>query len=204
MGCDCPAGFVGPVCEFPDRGQAPVECNLECSNHGICRQGAKDVSMLAKYGLDTSMVKSFSADFEHCVCPAGYVGLQCEFQLDLCPAGQHACLNGGECMSVVDRSSMSYTCNCVNAESTTARFAGEYCEMESTQFCTLDQGKSRTGPGVNSFCTNGGTCKALVAYEEPYVMTHRSIALWSNEILTKSRLSLLPFVIQTSRVPLYR
>lgn len=165
LGCNCPAGFVGPVCEFPDRGQEPVECNLQCHNHGICRKGAKDVSALQKYGLDTDMTKSFSEHFEHCVCPAGYVGLQCEYQMDLCPGGLHACLNGGECMSSVDRSSINYYCNCVDAEAPLSRFAGEFCEMESTQFCTLDGGKTRPGPGLNSYCTNGGTCRDFVPYE---------------------------------------
>lgn len=168
-GCNCQTGFVGPVCEFKDLGNATVDCGLTCSNHGICRKGAgQDAGIWTKYGLENSTQQAASNhdSIEHCVCPTGYVGLQCEFQLDQCPGGTHACLNGGQCVTSPDGDKISYACDCTNAESTKSRFAGVYCEMESTQFCTLDGSKSRNGVGLDSFCTNGGKCRKLVPYFE--------------------------------------
>ena len=170
LGCNCQAGYVGPICEFEDVGQAPPECKLECENHGFCRKGIKDVSVLEKYGLgNRRMEDGYTDDFEHCVCPKGYVGLQCEFQLDICPGGVHACLNGGACVAIPNGSNprdVTYGCDCANAESRNSRFAGLSCEMESTEFCTLDHAKSTAGVGINSFCTNGGKCKAYVQHFE--------------------------------------
>lgn len=63
-------------------------------------------------------------------------------------------------------SKVSYACDCTNAETTVSRFAGGFCEMESTQFCTIDGGKSHLGVGIDSFCTNGGKCPKYVQYFE--------------------------------------
>lgn len=166
---------MGPLCEFEDNGHVVLECNLECRNHGICRKGAKDVSVLEKFAVGDGhnrrrhLMQAFNEDFEHCVCPRGYVGLQCEYQLDMCPGGAHACLNGGECVTIADGSDVTYACNCATAQTDLTRFAGESCEMEATQFCTIDGGKSKSGRGVSNFCTNGGQCLEFVPYDEPYV-----------------------------------
>jgi hypothetical protein len=139
-------------------------------NHGICRTGAKDVSMLKKFNFTRnrrSLANSlFNSDFEHCVCPVGYVGLKCETKLDVCPGGQHACLHGGDCKTSMKDGIMEYVCDCTNAISRTSRFAGEYCEEESTQFCTIDGQMPLGGPASNAFCTNGGTCKGKVHISE--------------------------------------
>lgn len=129
------------------------------------------MSVLEKYGIHNRHLEDgYTEDFEHCVCPRGYVGLQCEFQLDICPGGAHACLNGGDCVTIPNGNNpqdVTYGCDCTNAETGTSRFAGESCEMESTEFCTVDGGKSSAGVGLNNFCTNGGTCKAYVqSFEE--------------------------------------
>lgn len=122
---------------------------------------------MTKYGFEGNASAAYNQDFEHCVCPSGYVGLQCDFQLDQCPGGAHACLNGGKCVTVPNGSSVSYACDCTNAETSSKRFAGEFCEMEATEFCTIDGSKSHNGVGINSFCTNGGTCLKLVpTFEE--------------------------------------
>jgi len=170
LGCNCKDGYVGPICEFEDLGQDPPTCSLSCENHGICRKGAKDVSILEQYGIhNRNLQKAFAGDFEHCVCPRGFVGLQCEFQLDICPGGAHACLNGGDCVTIPNGNNakdINYGCDCSKAETQKTRFAGLSCEMESTEFCTVDGGKTRDGVGLESFCTNGGTCRAYVEYFE--------------------------------------
>jgi hypothetical protein len=163
---------VGPVCEFVDKGNNTdvLGCDLTCMNHGICRRGAKDLSVLQQFGIsDTapSDQKGYNNDFEHCVCPRGYVGLKCEYQLDICPGGAHACLNGGSCITVAEKGTVRYACDCTHAETETNRFAGSSCEMESTQFCTNDGSKSYQGTNLNAFCTNGGKCRKLVSFLEP-------------------------------------
>ena len=171
LGCTCQEGYVGPLCEFEDRGEEPEQCNLTCENHGICRKGAKDVSTLTHDQITDVMKTSFNDDFEHCVCPSGYVGLKCEYQLDRCPGGSHVCLNGGECVTSPNGTQIHNACDCTNAETDTLRYAGAFCEMESTQFCTIDQGKSHADDGLNAFCTNGGTCLDFVPYGQKYVNT---------------------------------
>jgi EGF-like domain len=166
LGCSCPEGYVGPVCEFEDRGQEVEVCNLTCENHGICREGAKDVSILTNVQVTDEMKTAYNEDFEHCVCPSGYVGLQCQYQLDQCPGGAHVCLNGGDCVTVPNGTTVSYACDCTNAETNLSRFAGAFCEMESTQFCTIDQGKTHPGAGIDAYCTNGGKCLDFVPYYE--------------------------------------
>jgi hypothetical protein len=155
---------VGPVCEFEDNGQNPEPCNLTCQNHGICRKGAKDVSLLTNVAINETLKTSYNEDFEHCVCPSGYVGLQCEYQLDQCPGGAHVCLNGGDCITSPNGTSVTYGCDCTNAETDTSRFAGAFCEMESTQFCTVDKSKTNADSGINAFCTNNGKCRDFVPH----------------------------------------
>jgi len=171
LGCNCKEGYVGPICEFEDLGQETPACLLQCENHGICRKGAKDISGLEEYGIDNSdLQQAYTEDFEHCVCPRGYVGLQCEYQLDICPGGAHACLNGGQCVALHPGSVLvdnrTYGCDCTKAETGDSRFAGLRCEMESTEFCTEDGSKSSTGVGLNNFCTNNGRCRDHVPYYE--------------------------------------
>lgn len=168
LGCVCDAGFVGPVCEFTDMGLNPPPCNLECFNMGVCRKGAKDLSVLKKFGImpnNRALLDQYNDDFEHCVCPSGYAGLQCEFKVDVCPGGNHVCLNGGSCtaqMGTENTDTMGFGCDCREAQTTETRFAGTFCEMESTSFCTVTGEKTIQGKGLDAFCTNGGGCKALV------------------------------------------
>lgn len=134
------------------------------------------MSVLKRYGLmesfhgDRDMQQAYTANFEHCVCPSGFVGLQCEYQLDMCPGGIHACLNGGDCTSAADnKGHVTYGCDCAKAETRLSRFAGEFCEMQSTSFCTVDGDKTKAGASLSAFCTNDGECKGLVKETEGYV-----------------------------------
>ena len=166
MGCVCNEGFVGPVCEFVDMELEPQECTLECFNHGICRKGAKDLTALKRFGIHNRhlIYQAHSENFEHCVCPAGFAGLQCEYEVDICPGSDHVCMNGGECEPTVDGDVLRFTCDCSMARTKTSRFAGSFCEMESTQFCTIDLEKTSRGKGQDAFCTNGGKCRSFVQH----------------------------------------
>jgi hypothetical protein len=142
---------------------------LECQNDGICRKGAEDVSFLTKFGLDRSLDQSttlslgYNQDFEHCVCPRGYAGLQCEYKMEICPGREYVCMHGGECKILMNNGNVDIRCDCEDAETGKSRFTGNFCEVPSTAFCTESGHKTSDGPGYDAFCTQGGTCKSLVA-----------------------------------------
>lgn len=145
----------------------PEECTLECFNHGICRKGAKDLSILKNFGVHGRHLldQAYDDNFEHCVCPGGYGGLQCEYKVDICPGQDHLCMHGGDCDPDVDSfGRLQFTCDCSMAKTKTSRFTGAFCEMESTEFCTVDQQKTARGKGQDSFCTNNGKCRDYVEH----------------------------------------
>jgi hypothetical protein len=170
MGCTCPLGFSGPLCEFKDE-EVSAEysaCTLECQNNGVCRKGAKDVSFLEKFGVHRRLQgERFNDDFEHCVCPRGFVGLTCEYEMEVCPGREVVCMHGGECRMDWNDQGTQITCDCENAEWENYRFAGPYCDIRSTSFCTIDGEKTLGGSGYDAFCTNGGKCARLVEPGEP-------------------------------------
>ena len=94
LGCDCLEGFTGPICEFREDSRVVDDtCSLSCENNGVCRNGAKDVSFFEKFNLDMPDIHELhSNEFEHCVCPKGFVGLQCEAMVEVCPGGEHICM----------------------------------------------------------------------------------------------------------------
>lgn len=175
LGCVCDDGFVGPLCEFADQGLEAPSCNLQCKNHGICRKGAKDLSVLDRFGVGHRRAlesnrhllqgEAFNDEFEHCVCPAGFAGLQCEFKVDVCPGEEHVCLNGGECNLIsAGGNEVDFQCDCSSAKAHGSRFAGDFCEMESTEYCTVDRIRPQSGLGQQTFCTNRGSCLELVQH----------------------------------------
>lgn len=170
MGCTCPKGFSGPLCEFKDE-DVSVEysaCTLECENNGVCRKGAKDVSFLKQFGIHRHLDEErFTNEFEHCVCPRGFFGLRCEYEMEVCPGRNLVCMHGGECNIAWNGQATEISCDCENAETANNRYTGPYCEARSTNFCTLDGEKTPDGPGYDAFCTNGGKCTSLVESGEP-------------------------------------
>jgi hypothetical protein len=71
-------------------------------------------------------------------------------------------MHGAECVPHVDEEAnlFEFQCNCDNADDHDLRYAGNYCQFASTEFCT-DNG-ARPLDGMDAFCTNGGECKSFV------------------------------------------
>jgi hypothetical protein len=187
QGCDCDSGFAGFSCEFvmsdfdagtndtdtvdeAERGitivdyEASVDvCDLECKE-GTCRNGKKELGYLSDIAATTAHLnQTATEEFQHCVCPNGYVGLLCEHKVALCPEGEHLCLHGALCTTNGDDAS----CDCSTTDSDLAPvFAGDHCEHPATQVCTIGE----PGPAKPlSFCVNFGTCMKNVTSDEELV-----------------------------------
>ena len=159
-GCDCPAGFEGPMCEYNVQVQGgEPDCKLTCDNGGECTKGVKDVTFLINIGTAVSHVKDPQHDenFEHCICAQGYFGLTCDKSIEMCGSGEYVCMNGGKCVSEANN---GWSCNCEDSGGDDKRFAGDYCQHEASVYCTPD---NMPGVGVEkfSFCANGGKCKSI-------------------------------------------
>jgi hypothetical protein len=160
LGCDCLEGFNGPICEFRDTeaGTQNTECKLECKHNGVCRNGSKDVSFLKKFNVDMPELHTTATNtFEHCVCPKGYVGLQCEHMVDVCPGGDSICMNGASCIPDDSDGRLKFKCDCGSIHTEFDRYAGDFCELKSTDMCTLS-GSPGVGLNRDAFCVNGGHC----------------------------------------------
>lgn len=166
MGCHCDDGYIGPICEFEAKDIEYAQCNMQCQNGGICQKGAKDLSFLKKFGLHRHLAP-YNDDFEHCVCPRGFDGLACEYQIEVCPGRELVCMHGGQCQIVVNDGQAGLECDCSSARTGGNRYMGEFCEMRSTEFCTLNGTMTPSGLGYDSYCTNGGICNSLVEMGQP-------------------------------------
>lgn len=168
MGCRCPEGYHGPVCEYHESEQAVEysQCKIACVNGGKCRKGAKDTSFIRQFELgplqlQTSLTSPFDENFEHCVCPDGFVGLRCETNIETCGSNGHICLHGSKCILDGDE----HVCECENAFTPFEKYAGKYCEAKSSEVCT-ESGLTGLGKNNFAFCVNGGKCKANTSESE--------------------------------------
>lgn len=166
LDCVCPEGFSGPICEFADTETAA--CTLKCENQGICVKGPKDYSYMSQRGIDMEELshilnQKHTEDFESCKCPEGFTGLKCQTKVTLCDeAGQHLCLHGSTCVQSGDG---DYSCDCDAEFTGKTRYAGLYCQHQSTVLCTPD-GMPGTGKNKDAFCVNNGKCLKLVGPDE--------------------------------------
>lgn len=172
--CGCLDGFHGPHCQFVSTAadtetstaaDAPVvaeeshnTCALKCKNDGHCRKGSKNDAhveeLLSKYGSELGHLGlnvTHSVDVEHCACPDGFVGLECEYSMTTCgkDGSEHPCFAGSTCTMVNDVP----TCMCENADTASA---GIYCQHKPSDVCTASKKEQRNGN--RGFCTNSGAC----------------------------------------------
>ena len=142
--CNCNDGWEGPSCEYAS-GEAP-NCDLDC-NTGKCHIGKKE------YSLQTNMFVPSDEDHQYCVCPKGFQGPHCEIEGAQC--GNEHCFNGGTCLvKELSSGKNEHFCDCSTAFTDDLAYAGEFCEHESSAFCTR-----LPDHNGQSFCVNGGTCK---------------------------------------------
>lgn len=95
--CTCPESHAGKHCEF-DVSVEPLSCDLDCGEHGTCRNGRKkDANQGADAFIDYS--HSESMNYMYCECNEGHTGAECEYDFISCAGGQfeHYCFHGSEC-----------------------------------------------------------------------------------------------------------
>jgi hypothetical protein len=170
---DAPSFFVTAQEDNVPVESPASECPLDCSNGAECKLGEHDFSLHPKdaNGSDFTFLQTTSRRGWFCDCPAGFTGLRCNREYDVCPleldnlaAGQdsdsnvnpHFCYNGGSCIvGLTDGTNESIDssklfCDCSKAEHNKTPYFGKYCEIEGAVRCSEDS---------DQYCTAQGTCK---------------------------------------------
>jgi hypothetical protein len=150
--CICPEGYLGPRCAFQVSvdGYDYSECSLLCENGGTCQKGLKESKYRENIGLFLSTEEQKQhVNYEHCVCPTGFYGIRCEYEVAECGNGQHLCFHGSVCIENDDN---EFGCDCTSNQLNTA---GLYCEHIASTDCGTFDFKDT---GYRGFCTNGGKC----------------------------------------------
>ena len=141
-------------------------CELTCQNGGKCRNGKKDNALLEQFGDELQKFNETHRLWEHCVCPEGFFGIQCEHQLEICPGGEHVCLHGSKCVPQDEvNGGTDHSCDCDEGFNGQAKYAGKYCQYTSTDICTVS-GKPGVGKANFAFCVNDGKCRMKVQDNE--------------------------------------
>ena len=131
--------------------------------------GVKDMEVIDNGGAELDGYnQTHTSTWEHCVCPEGYFGVQCEHELEICPGGDHVCLHGAKCVAEDETTNNpSHSCDCDSGFDAIEKSAGKYCQYTSTDICTKN-GQPGVGKANFAFCVNSGTCKAQVEDNEPH------------------------------------
>lgn len=153
--CDCPDDYTGFHCEFPISQLEPSDlddCSTVCVNNGTCQIGYRKPTadeVIINPDFDPNVLTRF----EHCQCPDGFTGVNCELEYTSCGEDAALLCMFGECeeVQIDDSGATDVVCVCQNDEDQS--YAGTACAQPATSFCT-------SSPGVNGrqFCTNNGTC----------------------------------------------
>jgi len=88
--CNCPDKWQGYNCELESA--IETECLLACENGGVCTLGFRDATS-EELAVDSDFDPNSIANYQHCRCPAGWVGALCENPL---PCTLH-CNGRGTC-----------------------------------------------------------------------------------------------------------
>ena len=149
MGCKCAFGFTGPSCEIEvdESSESESRCSLKCRNGGECVFAWLDSN-------NQNYIRNvYSSSMMICECPAGYMGMHCEYTADLCQDGT-LCLNGGACVKDSFKGG-SFSCDCSDVSDTD----GSLCLASSSpSICDDDV----IGMNSSSFCLNGGKCDSIM------------------------------------------
>lgn len=117
---------------------------------------------MGSFGADLQHLNVTQTDlFQHCVCPEGYFGIQCEHEMEVCPGGQHLCLHGSRCVDDFDdafdadgnTASVNHKCDCGAAFTGNEKYAGKFCQYSSTDICTKDADPEMSRANF-AFCVN--------------------------------------------------
>jgi hypothetical protein len=186
--CHCPTGYSGSHCEYPlyanqdsedniapDNGQHDddddadyQQCHLQCQNNGICAKGAKDLGSLEDTVQHVEHLnQTYSSDFfEHCICPEGWIGIECDHKAEVCGDNEHICLHGSTCV----KNNQQHGCDCSVADEQATEdghplYAGDSCQHPATDICM----NTEDYPGRPLyFCVNQGTCRDYVGADDGF------------------------------------
>jgi len=191
--CECPKGYKGDHCEYSPDQSIPMPSDEKCTktvceNGGVCRFGRKNhgsaiSKIMAKSSGRNALgflmgSSSSNENYEHCVCPPGFVGTLCEHEAEVCPNGIHVCFHGSRCLKKTDEDlddEDEYKCSCNNDDDEydddddddnlrhrklennnlesrklqNANLEGKYCQIEINAICEDDRS-----------CMNGGKCNS--------------------------------------------
>mmetsp|Transcript_12607 Transcript_12607/g.26507 ORF Transcript_12607/g.26507 Transcript_12607/m.26507 type:complete len:330 (-) Transcript_12607:92-1081(-) len=164
--------------QFPRANEPYTSCpqvpSLKCRNGSTCILG--EATFDSKH--DSLDLLTHESGY-HCDCLPGFIGHECEVQVDDCgtngsgnggedPFGSilHSCYHGSSCR----QSGSGYYCDCdsLNNESApmASKFAGLMCEHEATSLCAVSLVQTSAPNG--QFCTNHGKCVKFVTEGEEH------------------------------------
>jgi hypothetical protein len=153
-GCICPQGYSGARCEIHETEQDVEdykECNTQCDNGGKCIKGVKDHGALKFHMNQIGHIvnETVNENFEHCLCPTGFAGVNCEHVMETCEDSAHFCFNGGTCVTAP---SGELGCDCSNTNA-----VGAFCQHKADDG-TGEVCPTSLGFPSGAFCSNDGVC----------------------------------------------